>query len=312
MAGSCSADAKSNSAWKEQFLLYLRAERNRSERTVALYREAIERLGLFLDKTGAVWTWAGVTSEDIRSWVIEMEETESLKNSTVCLNLSGVRAFYRYLMARGHVGTDPSRKVLNPKKEKVLPSFVRQADMDRLLDEVAFPDTFAGLRNRLIVEMLYLTGIRRAEILGLNDVDVDCFACQIRVTGKRNKQRIVPFGEELAAHIQEYRVARESIARQTDPARGSSPFLVGMRGGRLSVSSLAKIVSESLAYVTAQQRRGPHTLRHSFATVMLNNGADLQSIQKLLGHQSLKTTEIYTHLSFEELKKEYNEAHPRS
>lgn len=309
MMGSGSADADENRVGKKQFLLYLRAERNRSERTVALYEEAIGRLGAFLDKTGATWTWDGVSPDDLRSWAVEMVETERLKNSTVCLYLSGVRAFYRYLMARGRVAKDPSRKVLNPKKEKALPSFVRQGDMDKLLDETAFPDTFAGLRNRLIVEMLYLTGIRRAELLGLDDADVDCSACQLRVTGKRNKQRIVPFGEELAAHIKEYRAARDRIA---PPAEGDTPFWIGARGGRLSISSVEKIVSESLGSVTTQRRRGPHTLRHSFATAMLNNGADLQSIQKLLGHQSLKTTEIYTHLSFEELKKEYNEAHPRS
>lgn len=294
---------------KARFLDYLRSERNRSERTVCNYRESLESLASFLDESEKDWDWTLLTPADLREWIVWMMEERKMKASTVCLHLSGVRTFYRYLLAIGATEVDPCVCISNPKKEKVLPSIIKEESMDSLLDGHTFPPTFEGCRDKLIVEMLYMTGMRRAEILGLTDASIHFDTLQINVIGKRNKERIIPIPPDLAEHIRSYQRLRDETFKSH--AQGDS-FLLNRKGRGLSPLEIDLIVKETLGQVTSQQRRGPHTLRHSFATAMLNNGADLQSIQKLLGHQSLKTTEIYTHLSFKELEKEYKGAHPHS
>lgn len=292
-----------------RFYDYLRSERNRSERTVCNYRESIESLASFLDEREENWYWPLLTSNDLREWVVWMMEERKMKASTVCLRLSGMRTFYRYLLAIEAVDKDPCVRVPNPKKTKVLPSIVREERMDCLLDNIVFPPTFIGCRDKLIVEMLYMTGMRRGEILALTDNSIHLDTLQINVIGKRNKERIIPIGKDLAEKIHNYQRLRD----ETFPNHVyDDPFLLNLKGRGISPSEIDSIVKRTLGQVTSQQRRGPHTLRHSFATAMLNNGADLQCIQKLLGHNSLKTTEIYTHVSFRELKKEYKGAHPHS
>jgi integrase/recombinase XerC len=206
----------------------------------------------------------------------------------------------------GLVTVNPMEKVVAPKMPKKLPSFVKEKDMDRLLDLMGEDETFEGVRNRLVMMMFYETGIRRAELLTLRDKDVDVCAMNLKVTGKRNKQRVIPFGEELKTAIQKYQ-------RLRDETIGNEPerFFTTDTGKGISNPCLGKIVKENLSLVTQQRKRTPHVLRHSFATAMLNNKADLGSIQSLLGHASLATTEIYTHLSFEELKNVYKRALPR-
>lgn len=291
------------------FYDYLRSERNRSERTVCNYRESLESLTAFLDRREEYWDWTLLTSGDLREWIVWMMEERKMKASTVCLRLSGVRTFYRYLLAIGAVDKDPCIRVSNPKKAKVLPSIVREERMDCLLDNTMFPPTFVGCRDKLIVEMLYMTGMRRGEILALTDNSIHLDTLQINVIGKRNKERIIPIGEDLAEKIRDYQRLRDETFQNHVY---DDPFLLNRKGRGISPTEIDLVVKRVLGQVTTQQRRGPHTLRHSFATAMLNNGADLQSIQKLLGHQSLKTTEIYTHVSFRELKKEYKGAHPHS
>jgi len=286
---------------KARFLDYLRSERNRSERTVCNYGESVEDLAFFLDTRETGWEWTRLTSSDLREWIVWMMEERKMKASTVCLHLSGVRTFYRYLLTIGAATINPCACVPNPKKEKVLPSIVKDESMNTLLDENMFPLTFEGCRDKLIVEMLYMTGMRRAEILALTDSSIHFDTLQINVIGKRNKERIIPIAEDLAEHIRNYQCLRDD--KFGSHGQGDS-FLLSRKGRGMSPPDIDRVVRNVLGQVTSQQRRGPHTLRHSFATAMLNNGADLQSIQKLLGHQSLKTTEIYTHLSFRELEKE--------
>lgn len=292
----------------ESFLDYLKAERNRSPRTIFNYGLALEDFRSFLDSVDTGLTWKEVTRDLVRDWVIELVDKQKLSAATVNLKLSALRTFYHYLLLVEEIRVNPMDNVTGPKKKKNLPSFVKEADMERLLDMM--PDEgFEAVRDRLVVLMLYMTGMRRAEIIALRDEDVQLTAKLLKITGKRNKQRLVPIGDELMEEIGRYLDLRSQRFEQL-PAE--SFFLLSNRGRQMQPQMVENIVKDNLSLVTNQSKRSPHVLRHSFATAMLNNGADLQTIQKLLGHESLNTTQIYTHLSFEELKKEYKSAHPRS
>jgi integrase/recombinase XerC len=183
--------------------------------------------------------------------------------------------------------------------------------MDRLLDDLEWDEEYNNVRARTILLLFYTTGLRRSELVGLNDQDVDFTASQLKVLGKRNKQRIIPFGEELARELKHYMEVRDAQAGKSSEA-GEHPFFLGNRGGRISGSQVYLIVRKYLSAVTSLKKRSPHVLRHTFATVMLNNGAGLESIKDLLGHESVSTTEIYTHTTFEQLKRVYKKAHPRA
>lgn len=227
--------------------------------------------------------------------------------SSICRRLSAVKSLYRFGLSRGLVNHDPAHAIHAPKKHRRLPQFVGEEDMDSLLDNVEWGDTYKDSRTRTILMMLYETGLRVSELTGLDDKDIDFSQRELRVTGKGNKQRIVPFGEELAEQMHKYMQMRDSQpGSKTDGA-----FLHNDRGARIAPIKVRQIVKAQLAEVDNLAKRSPHVLRHSFATAMLNNGADLESVQKLLGHASLATTEIYTHTTFEQLKQIYKKAHPR-
>ena len=291
------------------FLEYLRSERNRSERTVDNYKLALQSFQSFFKSLGEGITWETADVDIVREWVVYLMDDEDKQPATVSLYLSALRTFYRYMLQLGKVRKSPVANVPSPKKSKKLPSFIKEQDLDRLIDACEYQPGFSGIRDRLIILLLYSTGMRRAEILSLEDKDVMLREGTIKVTGKRNKQRLIPISQSLTAEISNYLEARaEAFPKGTEGTK----FLVGDKGKDLRVDEIHKIVHENLSRVTSQQRRSPHVLRHSFATAMLNNGADLQAIQQLMGHESLETTQIYTHLSFEDLKKEYSSAHPRS
>lgn len=292
--------------WTDSFLEYLKSERNYSDHTIKNYSNALMGLRMFLDSLGENLTWADVNTSILREWIVFMLDEQSLSNASVNLNLSATRSFYKYLRMMKLVTIDPMAKITGPKRKKPLPTFVREAEMDRLLEIMSEDGSFGGVRDRLIIMMFYETGVRRAEMLAIQDADVDMSAKQIKVLGKRNKQRIIPFGQELEDEINTYLELRRHIT-EAKPER----FFLLDNGKPITNEFLGKVVNKNLSLVTTQKKKTPHVLRHSFATAMLNNDADLGSIQKLLGHQSLATTEVYTHLSFEELKSVYKNAHPR-
>lgn len=293
--------------WIDSFLEYLRSDRGYSPLTVRKYGDSLVAFQKFFEGLDKTLTWSTVDASVVREWIVFMLDEEGKDVSTVNYGgLSPLRTFYKYLRRMGWVDANPMEKVVAPKMPKKLPSFVREADMDHLLDEMREDTSFEGIRDRLIVMMFYETGIRRAELLSLKDADVDLRAMQLKVTGKRNKQRIVPFGEELKGEVEQYLSARHELL-ESIPER----LFVKKDGKPVSYAKVGEIVKKNLSLVTKQKKRTPHVLRHSFATAMLNNDADLGSIQKLLGHENLATTEIYTHLSFEELKNVYKNAHPR-
>jgi len=292
--------------WVDSFLEYLKSEKNYSPRTIGSYADDLKDFQCFMDSLGDKWTFGSVTANDVREWIVYMMDERHYAVANVNRKLSALRSCYRYLRMMGLVEVNPMAKITGPKKQKVLPTFVRESEMDRLFDLTKDDDSFEGVRNRTIVMMFYETGIRRAELLGLTNARVDLGMSQIKVLGKRNKERIVPFGDELFAQIEAYLNKRHEVERE-----GEESFFVNKNGTPISEGTVSKVVKDALSQVTTQKKRSPHVLRHSFATAMLNNDADLGSIQKLLGHQSLATTEVYTHLSFEELKNAYKNAHPR-
>ena len=290
----------------DSFLDYLRYERNYSDDTVKAYGEDIRQFQEFGGEDVGLQSPSEVVVDVVREWMIHLM---NLGYATTSVNrkLSSLRSYYKYLLRKGEVKVDPLRKITGPKNKKNLPVFVKESEMNRLLDDVDFGEGFEGCRDHLVIAMFYATGMRLSELIGLDDGDVDFAASVIKVTGKRNKQRLIPFGEEL-------RVEMETYVKQRDesvPVR-SGAFFVRKTGERLYPNIVRKIVTRNLSKVVTVKKRSPHVLRHTFATSMLNHEAELGAIKELLGHESLATTEIYTHTTFEELKKVYNQAHPRA
>jgi integrase/recombinase XerC len=290
----------------DSFLDYLQYERNYSVLTIRAYGDDLREFATFVTQELGEVEPAAVKAELIREWIISlMDKGDS--SATVNRKLSSLRTYYKYLMRGGLVIADPMQKVIGPKKKKPLPVFVKESEMNKLLDDVDFGEGFEGCRNHLIIEMFYATGMRLSELVGLNDADIDFSAEVIKVTGKRNKQRLIPFGKELKVSVKSYMEIRNDAI----PVR-TEAFFVRENGERLSPVLVRTIVKRNLSKVVTIKKRSPHVLRHTFATTMLNNKAELRAIKELLGHESLATTEVYTHTTFEELKKVYNQAHPRA
>lgn len=288
---------------------YLRDERNYSERTVCSYTRDLIEFESYMQSLEEPVTWQTLTTDVVRNWIIE-EMNRGLNPKTVNQSLSAMRSFYKFLLIRKRVSQDPVHNLQGPKKEKTLPSFVKESEINRLLDGDFFPDDFEGQRDKLILLTFYSTGIRKSELIGLDVMDVDLAQGQLKVTGKRNKQRIIPFGKELHDAMTAYLQARAELPGLSSDE--TALFVDAKKARRVHPAIVGERVKKYLSLVTTVKRRTPHTLRHSFATSMLNHQADLESVKQLLGHESLSTTEIYTHTTLEELKQMYNQAHPRA
>ena len=289
-----------------QFLNYLRYERNASAQTVQTYEEALEEFESYLKLKDNGLSPAMADTDLIRDWMESLMDKGNTA-STINKKLSALRSFYRFALKRNLVEHDPAHCVTGPKKSKPLPQFLREGEMDRLLDGLEWNDTFKDVRARTILLLFYEAGLRRSELVGLNDEDIDFTTSQLKVTGKRNKQRIIPFGEELAKELHHYMAMRDA-----ELGGGHGALFLSDKGLRISGSQVYEIVRKYLSAVTSLKKKSPHVLRHTFATAMLNNGAGLEGIKNLLGHESVSTTEIYTHTTFEQLKRVYKEAHPRA
>lgn len=289
----------------EQFLDYLRRERNRSELTLLRYEQSLRAFEQWFKAIDSRLEWRQVDADVIRRWVESLMDNQQAA-STVNTSVSALRSFFRFAMMRGLVASNPARAVQAPRKQRPLPQFVKESEMDRLLDQGQWDDSYAHLRARTIIIMLYEAGLRRSELTGLNDGDVDVEHRQMRVTGKGRKERIIPFGQELADAVTRYREERDKQG-----PRQSEALFTGKSGKRITGEAVYKVVHEALSGVANLQKRSPHVLRHSYATALLNHDAGLESVRKLLGHESIETTEIYTHTTFEQLKRVYEKAHPR-
>jgi integrase/recombinase XerC len=292
---------------KESFLQYLQIEKRYSAHTVRSYLNDLDQFQSFLLAQGHTDDPLAVTSHDIRLWIVTMLDS-NYTTVSVHRKISCLRVFFRYLRKEGVIKSDPLEKVVLPKRKKTLPAFVEEGALDKLLDEYNFGDSFAGIRNHTIIEMLYMTGMRRSELTGLRDSDIDLTEGTVKVTGKRNKQRIIPLVKSFVQRLEEYISKRDENIEK----KGEGWFFVTDKGNKLYDKYVYNTVSNYLAMVTTIEKKSPHILRHTFATHMLNRGADLNSIKEFLGHANLSATQIYTHNTFEKLKKIYKQAHPRA
>lgn len=290
----------------DQFLNYLRFERNASPQTVQTYEDSLREFESYLTFREDGLSLEAVDTDLIRDWMESLMDRGN-NASTINKKLSALRSFFRYALKRRLVEKDPAHAVVGLKKPKPLPQFVREGEMDRLLDNVDWGDDYKDVRARTLLLLLYETGLRRSELTGLDDGDIDFEMGQLKVTGKRNKQRIVPFGPELAETLRKYVIVRDEQVKGDCDA-----LFLSDKGHRMTGQQVYEIVHRYLTGATSLKKRSPHVLRHSFATAMLNNGAGLESIRNLLGHESVSTTEIYAHTTFEQLKRVYKEAHPRA
>ncbi|MCD7901477.1 MAG: tyrosine recombinase XerC [Bacteroides sp.] len=290
----------------DSFLDYLRYERNYSEYTVSSYGKDLNQFQEFLQGENEEFSFRQVTSEDVREWIVFLMDSGHAASS-VNRKLSSLRTFFKYLLKQKEVEQDPLRKINGPKKAKPLPVFLKESEMNRLLDETDFGEGFIGCRDKLVIQMFYATGMRLSELIGLNDSDVDFSSSLLKVTGKRNKQRLIPFGDELKDAMLGYMSIRDLEVRGEEQA-----FFVLPDGKRITRAVVYELVRRNLSKVVTLRKRSPHVLRHTFATTMLNNDAKLGAVKELLGHATLAATEVYTHTTFEELKKVYKQAHPRS
>ena len=290
----------------DKFLDYLSSELNRSQQTVESYRGDLKHFEKFAKDLSDSFSWETVDSDMVRDWMESMMDKGN-SAATVSRRLSALKTFYRFALARHYVESDPVYSIKGPKKEKPLPQFVKESEMDELLDRQAWGDDYNNVRARTIIILFYETGMRLSELVNLDDKDVNFVTSEIKITGKGNKQRIVPFGDELKNTLLEFRRLRDASVEVKTPA-----LVVSDKGTRMSPSKVQNIVRSNLSRVCSLKKKSPHVLRHSFATAMLNHHVGIENLKKLLGHASISTTEIYTHTTFEQLKRVYNEAHPRA
>ena len=288
------------------FLDYLKLERNYSPATVKHYRDDLKEFERFFQELDLQLSWETIDSDIVRRWMEAMMDRGNVASS-VNRRLSALRSFYRYALRRNLVEKDPVHGIQGPKRKRPLPQFLKETEMDRLLDENMWTDCYKDVLARTIIVTFYETGIRISELIGLNDKDVDYINYEIKVTGKRDKQRIIPFGDELSETLISYQHRRNAEMKCESEA-----FFRTEKGERVTDAQVRQIVKTNLSKVSTLKKRSPHVLRHTFATAMLNHEAGLESVKKLLGHESLSTTEIYTHTTFEQLKKVYKNAHPRA
>lgn len=292
---------------EKAYYTYLEFQKRYSVHTISAYRSDIEQFIFFLKNSFDMNDVLNANHVHIRSWIVHLMQAKITPRS-INRKLSCLNNLFKFLIRRKVLKTNPMRKVQGPKESKKLPSYVKQANLEKLFAQIPFTDDFSGIRDKTILYTLYATGLRRAELIGLFHNDIDLVTRQLKVLGKRNKERIIPFGEGLLEMFKEYINQRNKAF----PNKKIDSFFVTDKGAVLYPKFVYNLVHKHLSSVTTVSQRSPHTLRHSFATHLSNGGADLNSIKELLGHSSLMATQIYTHNSIEKLKEVYKNAHPKA
>lgn len=289
----------------ESFLKYLEYEKRFSSHTIEAYRRDLTQLSTYLLATYEIASFEEVEHPHLRGWVVHLIES-GVSARTVNRKIATLKSFYKFLRSREYLDQNPAGRLKPLKTEKKLPSFIRENEITVLLDEVTYPDSFEGLRDRLILELLYGTGMRLAELMGLRDQDINFYQQSIKVLGKRNKERVIPISNSLVKVIKNYQQKRREIRPN------NTHLLITESGERLYPMMVYRTVRKYLDLVTTVSKKSPHVLRHTFATHLLNKGADLNAVKDLLGHTSLAATQVYTHNSMEKLKAVFDQAHPKA
>ena len=289
----------------DEFLKYLQLEKRYSPHTVKAYQIDITQFQDYLDETYEI-VLQKAKHPMVRSWLAQMLDY-GISPRSVNRKITALKSFYKFLLKEEKIKEDPTIKVVPPKMNKKLPAFVEEEQMRQLLDELDFADGYAGVRDKLMIELFYSTGIRQAELIHLKIKDIDLSSNVIKVLGKRNKERLIPLTIELRQKFDAYLKLRAEL-----PIKDSSYLLLTNKGKKLYPTLVYRQVNHYLSQVTSLDKKSPHVLRHTFATHMLNNGADLNAIKELLGHANLSATQVYTHNTIDKLKKVYNQAHPRA
>ena len=292
----------------KKFIEYIRFEKRFSPNTIIAYKKDLAQ---FADYLLSEYRIAGIEKADhqmIRSWIVYLVD-QSVSSATINRKLSALKSFFRYLLKEAVIKENPMIKIIAPRSNKRLPEFVGKDNMESLLEDVEFDEGFAGKRDKLIIEMLYFTGMRLSELTNLKDSDIDLHKQQIKVLGKRNKERIIPFSLVLQNSIKSYLKIREKDIIKEEQ---NFFFFVTGKGKKVYEKLVYRTVNSYLGRVSTLRKKSPHVLRHTFATHMLNNGADLNAIKELLGHSNLAATQIYTHNTIDQLKSIYKQAHPRA
>ena len=287
------------------FLKYIKYEKRSSEHTVTAYQTDMLQFEAYLKKTYDFLHLQLADFQMIRSWIVSMAEVK-VENRSINRKIATLRTFYKFLLQKKIIDKDPMIKISVLKTQKTIPSFVRETEMDTLLDDIEFPDDFVGVRDKLILELLYGTGMRLSEMIDLKERDIDFYNRTITVLGKRNKQRIIPINQLLVKLIQAYQEFKQT------ELLGNDYLIVSEKGIQAYPVMIQRITKKYLSLVTTLTKKSPHILRHSYATHLLNNGAELTAIKDLLGHTSLSATQVYTHNSMEKIKKIYQQAHPKA
>jgi len=289
----------------DDFLKYLQAEKRYAAHTVKAYKNDLNQFHAFCqdnDREGM-----DLNYRTIRSWVVFLMDS-GYSSRTVHRKLTSLSTYCKYLIKEGELDSNPLDRVLKPKLKKRVPAFVEEGKLETLLEEFEFGEDFKGTRNRLVLDLLYQTGMRRSELTGLTTGAVNREGKSLKVKGKREKERIIPLNEELLSAIERYLIIRNAVMAQNTTDR----LIVTERGEPAYDKLIYRIVNRYLSMVTTLDKKSPHVLRHTFATHMLNRGADLNAIKELLGHASLSATQVYTHNTYKKLKSIYNQAHPRA
>lgn len=291
--------------YQESFIAYLQFEKRDSSHTTTAYRKDLNQFTQFCVERRGEFDAGSVDRKLVRDWVVRLME-QGLSPRSVRRKISTLKSYFRFLMKMGHLEASPIVDLPLPRLKKRLPVFVEEPRLHHLLDDGFFTADFSGVRDKLVITLLYGTGIRLAELLTLPVAQVDTEQSQIKVTGKRNKQRIIPFPMSMRSQIREYLLLREGVTGSSD-----GPLVVSDKGDPAYRKLIYRIVNRYLSQVTLADRKSPHVLRHTYATHLLNKGADLNAVKELLGHSSLAATEVYTHTTFEKLRSIYQQAHPR-
>ncbi len=294
--------------FEQNFIRYLQFEKRYSVHTLTAYQKDLDQFSVYLINQFESDDIIHADYLMIRSWLANLME-EKNNSRTVNRKISTLKTFYKYLLKEGVITDNPMKKIISPKNSKRLPVFVEQDKMNLLSEQVDFGKGFTAVRDQLILEMFYATGIRLSELVNLRTSDINTYDCTLKVLGKRNKERIIPFNNQLKTMITNYQeVKRNEFKEQA----ANDFFFVTDKGTKIYQKLIYRMVNYYLGTVTTLKKKSPHVLRHTFATHMLNNGADLNAIKELLGHANLSATQVYTHNTIEKLKTIYKQAHPKA